>query len=321
MKRTINCFLLIIFIGICSIKAEAQNQNVSINTTGNLPDNSAILDVSSTDKGVLVPRMSTSQRNAILQPATGLLVYDTNLSQFWYFNGITWVTFAGAGTPGPTGPQGIQGATGIQGNDGAVGPTGLTGAIGPTGSNGINGATGAQGPTGITGTTGATGTGCFTHYIGEPFNGGIIFYIYKGSDGLEHGLIVALSEELLLPYLQFPPSLTNANRSWDGSYNTSLLPGPPTQTYLTGLGLGWYLPSIDELRLLYNSRFLLNKALYLGGYPLIQKNGINLHYWSSTEIDLDNAWWIDVDNGSPNYGVQSIGNKASAGVARAIKVF
>ena len=39
------------------------------------------------------------------------------------------------------------------------------------------------------------GVGGFTHYLGEAYNGGIIYYLYKGSDGLEHGLIVALTSD------------------------------------------------------------------------------------------------------------------------------
>ena len=53
-------------------------QNVAINATGSLPDNSAMLDVSSTTKGFLPPRMTLSQRNLINQPATGIIIYQTD---------------------------------------------------------------------------------------------------------------------------------------------------------------------------------------------------------------------------------------------------
>ena len=55
------------------------------------PDNSAMLDVSSTGKGVLIPRMTTAQRAAIPSPATGLMVYDGDTNSFWYFDGTQWV--------------------------------------------------------------------------------------------------------------------------------------------------------------------------------------------------------------------------------------
>jgi hypothetical protein len=65
---------------------------VSINTDGIPPDSSAMLDVQSTAKGMLVPRMTSSQRLAISSPATGLLVYQTDPPVgFYYYNGNLWV--------------------------------------------------------------------------------------------------------------------------------------------------------------------------------------------------------------------------------------
>ncbi|MCG9793545.1 hypothetical protein [Flavobacterium algicola] len=49
------------------------------------PNSSSILDITSTDKGMLAPRMTTAQRNAISSPADGLLVYDTDLKLFYYY--------------------------------------------------------------------------------------------------------------------------------------------------------------------------------------------------------------------------------------------
>ena len=56
-----------------------------------LPDVSSMLDVRSTTKGFLQPRMSTAQRLAIPAPAAGLTVFDNSLSQFFGFNGTDWV--------------------------------------------------------------------------------------------------------------------------------------------------------------------------------------------------------------------------------------
>ena len=64
---------------------------VSINTDGSQPDSSSVLDIKSTTKGMLIPRMSSSQRNAISTPATGLLVYDNDSHNFWYYNGFGWI--------------------------------------------------------------------------------------------------------------------------------------------------------------------------------------------------------------------------------------
>lgn len=79
MQNKSTSLLLILFI-IFIEKAAAQN--IAINTTGNMPDTSAMLDITSTNKGLLVPRMTTAQMQAIPQPATGLLVYNTTISLF-----------------------------------------------------------------------------------------------------------------------------------------------------------------------------------------------------------------------------------------------
>lgn len=70
---------------------------VSINNTSTLANSSAILDMTSTTKGVLIPRMTSANRTAILSPATGLLVYDTNLNGFMFYNGTDWTSIGGGG--------------------------------------------------------------------------------------------------------------------------------------------------------------------------------------------------------------------------------
>ncbi|MBK9336329.1 MAG: tail fiber domain-containing protein [Lewinellaceae bacterium] len=79
--------------------AFAGAQAISINTDSSNPDPSAILDVKSTDKGMLVPRMTTAQRTMIAAPATGLLVFDTTTGGFWFYNGTVWMNLSGGGTP------------------------------------------------------------------------------------------------------------------------------------------------------------------------------------------------------------------------------
>ncbi len=72
-------------------------QNVGINSSGILPDSSAILDISDTAKGVLIPRVSTTQRMAIAKPATSLLVFDSTTTSFWFYNGTAWQELIGNG--------------------------------------------------------------------------------------------------------------------------------------------------------------------------------------------------------------------------------
>lgn len=72
-------------------------QNVGINATGAAPAASAMLDVASTSSGMLVPRMTAAQRGAIVLPATGLLVYQTDgTAGFYYYNGSTWTQIGNA---------------------------------------------------------------------------------------------------------------------------------------------------------------------------------------------------------------------------------
>ena len=58
-------------------------------------DNSAKLEVTSTDKGVLIPRMNSDQRNGISSPAVGLLVYNTDTDCYNYYTGTEWVSLCG----------------------------------------------------------------------------------------------------------------------------------------------------------------------------------------------------------------------------------
>ena len=66
----------------------AQN-NVGIGVL--VPAPTSLLDLTANDKGLLVPRLTLVQRDAIVLPATGLLIYNTDCNVFNYFNGIVWL--------------------------------------------------------------------------------------------------------------------------------------------------------------------------------------------------------------------------------------
>ncbi|AZI66592.1 hypothetical protein EIB71_02350 [Kaistella daneshvariae] len=66
------------------------NAQVGIGAGAVTPHASSILDIQSTSKGVLAPRMTTAQRTAISQPAESLLVYDTDLKSFYHFSAGAW---------------------------------------------------------------------------------------------------------------------------------------------------------------------------------------------------------------------------------------
>jgi hypothetical protein len=72
------------------------NGNVGV---GASPATSGILDLTSTSKGLLVPRMTEAQKNAIGTPATALLIYQTDgTSGFYYYNGAAWTAVGGGGS-------------------------------------------------------------------------------------------------------------------------------------------------------------------------------------------------------------------------------
>jgi hypothetical protein len=67
------------------------SQGLSINATGTPPVASAGLDIDFTNKGLLIPRMTQAQRDAITSPANSLLIYQTdNGPGYYYYNGLAW---------------------------------------------------------------------------------------------------------------------------------------------------------------------------------------------------------------------------------------
>ncbi len=80
----------IIFVLIFAYAPWIQAQ-IAINNDGSNPDSSAMLDIKSTTSGLLIPRMTASERNNIGSPATGLLVFVTDDNTFYYYDGSAWV--------------------------------------------------------------------------------------------------------------------------------------------------------------------------------------------------------------------------------------
>jgi uncharacterized protein (TIGR02145 family) len=90
---------LSIFIALLLLFSSALFAQIGINTDNSLPDNSAMLDVKSTSKGFLPPRMTTIQRNTITNPAEGLLIFNVTTMCFNYYFGGSWKSFCGATEP------------------------------------------------------------------------------------------------------------------------------------------------------------------------------------------------------------------------------
>lgn len=89
----VNYRYLLIFIAVLFFSKSFSQ--VGIGTT--TPNPSSILDIESTTQGLLTPRMTTTQRTTIANPAEGLLVFDTDLNTFYFFNSTSWVQLSAGG--------------------------------------------------------------------------------------------------------------------------------------------------------------------------------------------------------------------------------
>jgi hypothetical protein len=146
MKKTL-LFLLLLALGGALCPTHLLAQSVAINADSSLPDPSAILDLKSGNKGLLVPRMTLAQRNAIAVPAIGLLIYQTdNTPGFYCYDGAAWSAVKGSGGGG----TGTGNNWTLNGNDISNNNTGNVGVnttnpiknqlqIGDMGSAGFNG--------------------------------------------------------------------------------------------------------------------------------------------------------------------------------------
>ncbi len=77
-----------LFVSLFLFTTLTFSQNVGIKADGTAPDNSAMLEVGSTEKGFLMPRMTTDEIAAITSPANGLMVYCTTDGKFYIYNSL-----------------------------------------------------------------------------------------------------------------------------------------------------------------------------------------------------------------------------------------
>jgi hypothetical protein len=162
------------------------------------------------------------------------------------------------------------------------------------------------------GSVSGSGVGNNTHYIGEQFGGGVIFHIWKDSQGAEHGLIVDITD--LINPQSFTWSDVNttligstSQSTWNGLGNCNAIVSQSGHNAsvaslclnLTNGGQNdWYLPSIDELSLLWHNRFNVNRTLSILSSATILPS--EAFYWSSTEYDQNFALSIFFKDGSVN---------------------
>jgi len=284
---------------------------VGIGTT--TPATSAALDITSTTKGFLIPRMSNAQRQAISSPVAGLMIYQTDgTAGFYYYNGSGWLEIR---------ITTIQ-SEAIEANTLKVEYTDvLVSANTDVAANTLKvGYTEALVSANTDVAANNAKVGVTTHVIGESYGGGIVFFVY---DGGQHGLIAATADQST-GIRWYGGSNTNTRARADGIgaglKNTTIIianQGPVDgnafaatvcneySVTVDGVTYGdWYLPSKYELNLLYMERATV------GGFA-------NNSYWSSTEGDNNNAWEQRVPNGN-----QTNNNKAGTrSNVRAVRAF
>ena len=262
---------------------------VGINT--NTPDASSALDIESTTGGILIPRLTETQRDAISSPATGLMIYQTDQTTgFYFYDGTAWTKINGvAGPQGEAGLQGIQGiqgdigltgATGPQGEAGADGNDGATGPAGPAGADGADGNDGAAGPAGADGASYTQPT-----YLNNTFYAELGGYVIEVNSDGTHGLVVAMQDQSYSNWYEADDLLSNAaNHDTNGAKFKD-----------------WRLPTKRELNLMY--------GVYTNG------NGASLNsytYWRSTGTGSNYAWVHYFINGDQdnNYKINSLNVRA-----------
>ncbi len=113
--------LVWVFISLFGNAYQLMAQGVGINPNGDAPDNSAMLDIQSTDKGLLIPRLSTTQRDDIAAPAVSLMIYNTTTACLEWYNGDTWLQITCANNSNP-----CNSSVGTAGADPATGECGYT---------------------------------------------------------------------------------------------------------------------------------------------------------------------------------------------------
>ena len=277
----------------------ANAQGVSFNTTGTAADASAMLDVASTTKGMLVPRMTAAQKTAITSPATGLMIFQTDGTPgFYYYTGSAWSAVGGSSLP--------SGTTGD--------------LLYYNGSNWVSLAAGANGKVLVVQSGVPTWMPTTTLTVGASYGGGVIAYLLQSGDigydpSVQHGLIAATSDQstgVQWYNLSYTNTYATGTAIGTGLSNTMAIianqgagsyAATVARSYTGGGNTDWYLPSKDELNKLYINR------VSIGGFA-------SAWYWSSSENNAFVAWYQYFFS-----GLQANSSKYLTYYVRAVRAF
>ena len=297
MRQTIYLLAFTLVYVFCTNSSFAQG--FSFNTTGAAAAASAMLDVASTSKGVLVPRMTGAQKWAISSPATGLMIFQTDSTAgFYYYTGSAWSAVGGSSLP--------SGTTGD--------------LLYYNGSSWVSLPIGANGKVLVVQSGVPTWMPTTILTVGTSYGGGVIAYLLQPGDigydpSVQHGLIAATSDQ--------SAGVQWYNGSYTNTYATGTVIGTGlsnTMAIIANQGAGsyaatvarsytgggftdWYLPSKDELNKLY-----INETA-IGGFA-------SANYWSSSEYYTFLAWGQNFNSGNQNFS-----NKNYPYYVRAVRAF
>jgi hypothetical protein len=288
-----NLLLALLFIGHCIMYSQ-----VGIGTT--TPNESALLDLDSNKSGLLIPRMTASERNAISAPAIGLLVYQTDDDAGFYFfnNTSSWVLLNTDGDADST-------------NELELPQTPATGDMSYW--NGVSwdvvSAPENEGATlkFISGKPTWVGGVNPNIEIGDFIEGGVVFYIaptptdLDGDGDLDNGLICSTKNQGLIRWSIGANFLTtNATEPTfgKGAVNTNKIinkRGGISLNYAAGLARSyngggysdWFLPSKEELDEVYKRMAQISSTSLANGGDTFETTS---NYWSSTEFSNNAAW-------------------------------
>ena len=154
----------------------------------------------------------------------------------------------------------------------------------------------------------------FTHYIGEVYGGGVIFHLWKDNTGVEHGLILSLTNQsngqewsnvLVLSVG------TSAQSTWNGLSNSNAIIGQDGHNssaaklcldLVSGGQSDWYLPSIQELKMLWNNYYTVERILsQISGAGELTNSSVSECFWSSSEYNQNDAWAFNFHTGHATY--------------------
>lgn len=165
------------------------------------------------------------------------------------------------------------------------------------------------------------------YWVGQSIGGGVVFHVYRDANNVEHGLIVSIVDQSTGSiWSNIDNALSGASSTWNGQANTNLMASQTGATsgawklcndYSYGGFTDWYMPAIDELKLLSNNRYNVNKTLStIGGANLLLFN----NYASSTEYDATDFWFLNFTQNLLSQGGNKDGSFGTAYV-RAIRQF